>query len=86
MIMEAMRSRWTDHRIDDLKEHFDSGFAAVDKRFDRVDERFDRVERRFEERFDKVDKRFEAFERRFDLFFAAMLTGFAGLIVSNLIS
>jgi DNA anti-recombination protein RmuC len=43
--------------------------AEMEARFDKVDTRFDRLERRF--------------ERRFDAIFAALVTGFVGLIATH---
>jgi len=70
----AMRDRWTDERLDDLKDSVDAGFRRVDERFESVDKRFDKVDERFnkiDERFDrleeKLDRRFEAIDRRFQL-------------------
>ncbi len=47
--MEAMRSRWTDDRMDDLVQRVDAGFAQVDARFAQVDARFAQVDARFTE-------------------------------------
>ncbi|MGE5281412.1 MAG: hypothetical protein ACM3N0_03660 [Chloroflexota bacterium] len=38
--MELMTSRWTDDRIDDLKNQVDDLGRRMDARFDKVDERF----------------------------------------------
>jgi len=42
--MEAMRTRWTDERIDDLKATVDDGFKRVEGRLDRVEGRIASLE------------------------------------------
>jgi hypothetical protein len=45
MVMEAMaRSRWSDERLDDLKQSVDVGFVEVKGRIDRLDARVDRLQ------------------------------------------
>lgn len=81
--MEAMRTRWADDRIDDLKERVDSGFAEVDKRFDRVESK---IQSQGEELRAEIDKRFDMIERRFNVLLGSIATGVVGLVVSNLVS
>lgn len=67
----AMRERWTDERLDDLKGSVDDGFRRMDERFAEVDRRFsqldDKVDKRFEQLEEKLDRRFDAIDRRFGL-------------------
>jgi|GEM_PF-3199380 len=42
--MEAMRSRWTDDRLDDLKQSVDDGFQEVKGSIVRLDGRIDRLQ------------------------------------------
>jgi hypothetical protein len=42
--MEAMRTRWTDDRLDDLKQSIDDGFKEVKGSIDRLDGRLDRMQ------------------------------------------
>lgn len=42
--MEAERIRWSDERLDDLKQSVDVGFAEVKGRIDRLDDRVDRLQ------------------------------------------
>ena len=37
-------TRWSDERIDDLKQSVDLGFAKVEGRLDRLDDRVDRLQ------------------------------------------
>jgi tetrahydromethanopterin S-methyltransferase subunit G len=69
----------------EIKLDFASLRTEVDSRFDKVDERFEGLESSIDARFDKVDKRFDAIDRRFDMMFAALVTGFIGLIVTGFI-
>jgi len=41
--MEAMRTRWGDERLDDLKQSVDDGFAEVKGSIVRLDGRVDRL-------------------------------------------
>ncbi len=58
--MEAVRSSWTDERLDLLNERVEEGFQRVDGRFDQVDRRFVEFDRRFVE----FDRRLEHVEAR----------------------
>jgi hypothetical protein len=75
-MMEAVRDKWTDERLDDLNAKVDRGFERVDAdlRALRVETRtefgalrgemkagFERVDARFE----KMDERFEKIDERF---------------------
>ncbi len=42
--MEATRTRWTDHRLDDLKKSVDDGFKEVKGSIDRLDGRIDNLQ------------------------------------------
>jgi archaellum component FlaC len=71
--MEAMTSRWTDDRMDDLKHQADELGRRIEVGFaeqrSEMNARFDRLEARFEkigERFEKVDERFEKVDAKFD--------------------
>jgi chromosome segregation ATPase len=68
--MEMMTSRWTDDRMDDLKQQVDelgrrmeTGFA---EQRNEMNARFDRLEKSLEVRFEKVDERFDKVDERFD--------------------
>lgn len=76
-----MRTRWSDDRVDDLKERVDSGFAAVDKRFDDIESK---IQSQGEELRAEIDKRFDIFERRFNVLLGAMVTGVVSLVVNSL--
>ena len=41
----AMRDKWTDERLDDLKTTVDDGFKRVDQRFAHVDQRLDGLQK-----------------------------------------
>jgi hypothetical protein len=43
--MEAMRTDWTDKRLDDLKQSVDGGFKEVKGSIERVDGRVDSLQR-----------------------------------------
>ena len=72
--MEAMRSTWTDERLDDLNLRVDRGFDRVDRRFEQVDARFA-----------EIDGRLFAIQKLLVQGFVAllgtMLAGFAAMIV-----
>jgi hypothetical protein len=95
-VMMSPREKWTDERLDDLKERVDQGFseikvevrdgfqrmeAQLDRRFKEIDNRFVEVDKRFME----VDKRFEGFDSRLgrleDGFFALNRTLWGGVFV-----
>jgi hypothetical protein len=42
--MEAMRTRWNDDRLDDLKNSVDGGFEEVKASIDRLDGRVERLQ------------------------------------------
>jgi hypothetical protein len=42
--MEAMRTRWNDDRLDDLKKSVDGGFTEVKGSIDRLDGRIERLQ------------------------------------------
>ena len=54
--MEAMRSRWTDERIDDLKSTVDNGFKRVEGRLDRIDARIDATNESLGDRMDSLQQ------------------------------
>jgi Mg2+ and Co2+ transporter CorA len=58
--MEAVRSSWTDDRLDLLNERVEERFDQVDRRFDEIDRRFVEIDRHFVE----VNRRFEHVEVR----------------------
>jgi hypothetical protein len=72
----AMRERWTDERLDDLKGSVDDGFKRVDQQFARVDQRFAQVDQRFAQ----VDQRFAHMESRFDGLQRTMTQGFIAMV------
>jgi archaellum component FlaC len=67
--MQTM-TRWTDDRMDDLKQQVDEIGRRIDRGFasqrEEMNARFDRMEAQFEARFEKVDERFEKIDERFD--------------------
>jgi hypothetical protein len=71
----AMRDRWTDERMDDLKGSVDAGFRGMDDRFALVDERFSQLD----QRFTKVDERFERLDARLDAEFGRLNAEFGRL-------
>lgn len=81
--MEMMTARWTDDRMDDLKNQVDTlghrlenGFAEQRRE---MNARFDRLEKGLEVRFDKVDERFGEVEARFDKRFDGIDKRFDGI-------
>jgi hypothetical protein len=63
--MEAMRSTWTDSRLDDFKQ-------SVDERFNDLGQRVDRLS-------DRVDKIQQTMVHGFIAVMVGMMTGFLGL-------
>lgn len=72
-----MTSRWTDDRMDDLKQQVDllgrrmeQGFAEqrreMNARFDRLESSLEARFKKVDERFDKMDERFERVDERFE--------------------
>lgn len=67
--MEAVRSSWTDERLDLLNERVEERFDWVDRRFDEMDRRFIEIDRRFEHveaRLEKLETPYEAMAVRLD--------------------
>ena len=62
MTVAEARKKWTDDRLDDLKEGVEADArdlkTEMNARFDKVDNRFETLEAKMDDRFDKVDKRF----------------------------
>lgn len=97
--MEQGRDKWTDPRLDDLRDgvkdlgermdarfsQVDARFAQVDARFAQVDDRFAGLEARMDAGFAQIDARFARVDGRFDaLQHTLMLIG--GGIVAALIA
>jgi len=65
-----MTSRWTDDRLDDLKQEVDGLGRRMDVGFaeqrSEMNTRFDRLEKSLETRFDKIDERFDKVDERFE--------------------
>ena len=61
--MDAMRSSWTDERLDDLNARVGAGFERVDRQFERVDRQFEELRAEMNSRFDAVDRNFAALNR-----------------------
>jgi peptidoglycan hydrolase CwlO-like protein len=62
MLMAVMeREAWTDHRLDDLNQKVDEGFARVDRDIKALDKKIDdgfaRVDKKIDEGLARVDKR-----------------------------
>jgi hypothetical protein len=64
--MGALRSTWTDERLDDLNGKVDSGFDRVDRQFDRVDKRFEEVHGDIKDLRSGMNARFAEMDGRFD--------------------
>jgi hypothetical protein len=77
--MDAVRSTWTDERLDDFRDRTEAHFDALERRFDSVDRRFDTIERRIDGLADRVDRLQHLMVQGFIAMMAAMFTGFAGL-------
>jgi hypothetical protein len=60
--MEALRSTWTDERLDDLNGKVDDGFSRVDRKFERVDVQFKELRAEMNDGFGKVNARFDALQ------------------------
>jgi hypothetical protein len=76
-MMELMREKWSDERLDDLSARVDDLGRRMDLRFDSVDRRFERIDER-------LDTMTRVMTQGFVATGAAMATGFvtlAGLIV-----
>ena len=73
--MEAVRSSWTDERLDLLNERVEERFDRVDRRFDEVDRRFEHVEARLE----RLENLFEGMAARLDSIQRAMMYGVISL-------
>ncbi len=86
-----MTERWTDEKLDGLKQEMDLRFDYVDRQFEQVDKRFDKIEARLDTidaRFVRLDERLDAMYRLMILFggsmFAAMASIVAAVIVTQL--
>jgi hypothetical protein len=88
--MDAVRSSWTDERLEDFRDDVNRRFDDVDRRFEAVDRRFDTVDRRIDALTDRVTEMDARLTGRIDslqhlmvqgfiAIMAAMFTGFAGL-------
>lgn len=75
--MEAVRSSWTDERLDLLNERVDRRFKEIDRRFNEVDRRFDQVDARL----DKLEDGQQAILLRLDSMQRAMV--FAAITLSG---
>jgi hypothetical protein len=73
--MEALRSTWTDERLDDLNKRVDDGFA-------RVDDQFKELRAEMNDGFRRVDVRFEALDARFDALQRTLIQCAVGLVGS----
>ena len=56
----AMRDRWTDERLDDLKGSVDDGFRRMDEQFARIDERLDQQNVQMANQFGRLDTRIDS--------------------------
>jgi len=91
------RETWTDERLDDLKEHMDTGFSEVKEELRQQREEVGGVRKelgelraavkamdaKFEAKFETVDAKFEKVDARFDALNRTLQIGF-GLIGSFL--
>jgi flagellar capping protein FliD len=77
--MYGVRDKWTDERLDDLKDGVDDGFSRMDQRFAQMDQRFAQMDQRFAQ----MDQRFDAQQKlqaQTTLALATvMVSGFIGL-------
>ena len=64
--MELMAERWTEERLDDLKQEVGKQGARLERLEDRMDAGFRDIRREMDRRFDKVDERFDKVDARFD--------------------
>jgi hypothetical protein len=69
--MEAVRSSWTDDRLDLLNERVEERFDQVDRRFDEMDRRFGHVDARL----GRLETQNEAMTLRLDSIQRAMIYG-----------
>jgi hypothetical protein len=82
--MEAMRSTWTDSRLDDLKTSVDSRLDELNGRVTELNERVTEMDERLTGRIDSLQ---HTMVQGFIALTIAMLTGFmgiAGLIIAQM--
>jgi len=95
--MELMAERWTDGRIDDLKDQMVDMDQRIDKRFERFENRMDegfrelRAEMRESRRetnmrFDALDGRFDAMQRVLIVYGGSMFAAMMGLIAALVVT
>jgi hypothetical protein len=92
--MEQGPEKWTDPRIDDLRDgvkdlgrSIDARFAQMDTRFNQVDARFAQIDTRFNQvdaRFARVDERFDALQRTLMLIGGGIIAALIALIATIL--
>ncbi len=75
--MELMTSRWTDDRLDDLKQQ-------VDELSGRMDLGFAEVNRRMDEGFAELNQRIDAMQRTMIQFGGVMIAALVGLMATQL--
>jgi hypothetical protein len=83
-----MRESWTDERLDDFRGDVNRRFDEVDRRFEEVDRRFDRVDADIRDLRVEMNRRFDSLQRTLLQMaggtIAALIAGFAGIIVTQL--
>jgi hypothetical protein len=85
--MEQGREKWTDPRIDDLRDGVKDLGERMDARFKQVDARFNQVDARFAQvdaRFTQVDARFDALQRTLMLIGGGIVAALIALIATIL--
>jgi len=93
-IMQTMREKWTDERLDDLNAKVDRGFDRLDTDMRglrgemqalraEMNARFDEMNARFDEMSSRIDRRLDAMNRNMFWFVGALAIA---IVASNLAS
>lgn len=89
----AMRDRWTDERLDDLKGSVDDGFSRMEGRFAEVDHRFVQLDAKLDHRFDRLEARLNAESARLHLRLDSLMRvlalgaiSFSGVVIAALVA
>jgi hypothetical protein len=80
-MMEAMRSTWTDERLDDLSRRMDAGFQRVDSE---IRELRGEMHSEFAGLRSEMNARFDTLQRTMIGVMGSILVAFAGLFISHL--
>jgi hypothetical protein len=83
--MEAMRSTWTDSRLDDFTAETGRRFDGIEAGFDRVDKRIAAVEARMDAGFGELRSELGSLQRTMIVCFvslsSAILAGFVAMAI-----